>query len=124
MPAETTTTTAGPDPFTIPSDPADIDEAYVEAVLTELEHINGDALRLAVTEGLSPRITDLITSIHSPESAALELQAAVPARGRELLGEDQDGAGDRHPRHGDEEKGERYVPGKHGFRIGRNRRAP
>jgi hypothetical protein len=72
--AETTTTTVAPDPFTVPADPADIDEAYVEAVLTELERINGDALRLAVSEGLSPAITELIRSIHSPESASLELQ--------------------------------------------------
>lgn len=70
----TTTTTTPPDPFTVPADPADIDEAYVEAVLTELERINGDALRLAVSEGLSPAITELIRSIHSPDSAALELQ--------------------------------------------------
>ena len=52
--------------------------------------------------------------------AALELQAAVPARGRELLGEDEHGARDRHPGHADEEKRKRDVPGKHASRIGRN----
>lgn len=75
--AETTTTTAAPDPFTVPEDPADIDEAYVEAVLAELERINGDALRLAVSEGLSPRITELIQSIYTPERAAEELDVLV-----------------------------------------------
>jgi len=76
---ETTTTTAAPDPFTVPSDPADIDEAYVEAVLTELERINGDALRLAVSEGLSPQITELIRSIYEPTRAATEFDLLVDA---------------------------------------------
>jgi hypothetical protein len=49
---------------------------------------------------------------------ALQLHAAVAARGRELLGEDEHRAGDRHPSHADEEKGERYVPGQHASRIG------
>jgi Diguanylate cyclase, GGDEF domain len=56
--------------------------------------------------------------------ATLELEPAIPARGRELLGEDEHGAGDRHPGHGDEQESERYVPGQHVFRIGRKRPAP
>lgn len=68
--AETTTTTSAPDPFTVPDDPTDIDEAYVEAVLTELERINGDALRLAISEGLSPAVSDLLLSIYEPELGA------------------------------------------------------
>ena len=54
-PDSTTTTTSAPeetttsvDPFTVPDE---ITVEYVEAVLTELEKINGDALRLGVAEG-------------------------------------------------------------------------
>lgn len=72
-----TTTTAAPDPFTVPADPADIDEAYVEAVLTELERINGDALRLAVSEGLSPAVSDLILSVFNADLAVLQVQILV-----------------------------------------------
>ena len=57
-----TTTTAAPDPFTVPADPADIDEAYVEAVLAELERINGDALRLMISDGASPAVREMIES--------------------------------------------------------------
>jgi hypothetical protein len=76
---EMTTTTAAPDPFTVPADPADIDEAYVAAVLTELERINGDALRLAVSEGLSPTITEMITSANDADQASHELDTLVNA---------------------------------------------
>jgi hypothetical protein len=75
--AETTTTTSAPDPFTVPDDPADIDEAYVEAVLAELEHINGDALRLAVSEGLSPEVRELIESANAFDQAAREIETMV-----------------------------------------------
>jgi hypothetical protein len=69
-----TTTTVAPDPFSVPEDPADIDAAYIEAVLAELERINGDALRLAVSEGLSPTISELLQSIYTPELFATEIQ--------------------------------------------------
>ena len=40
----TTTTAPPPDPSVIPADPADIDEAYVEAVLAELFQVDGEVL--------------------------------------------------------------------------------
>jgi hypothetical protein len=60
-PPSTTTapedTTTSVDPFTVPDE---ITVEYVEAVLTELEKINGDALRLAIAEGFSADVTDLL----------------------------------------------------------------
>jgi hypothetical protein len=84
--APETTTTAAPDPFVVPDDPADIDEAYVEAVLRELERINGDALRLAVSEGLSPRITELIESIYEPSLAGDQLELLARSAGEGFPG--------------------------------------
>lgn len=66
---EPPTTITTVDPFTVPDDPADITEAYVEAVLRELERINGDALRLAIAEGMSPAVADLLLAIGSPDFA-------------------------------------------------------
>lgn len=74
-PSTTTSTTAAPevDPTVIPDDPADIDEAYVEAVLEEHNRVIGDALRLQL-EGADPKeIVDRYNAIYVPEVADLEL---------------------------------------------------
>jgi hypothetical protein len=70
----TTTTTTAPeatttsvDPFTVPDE---ITVEYVEAVLTELEKINGDALRLAVAEGFSAEVTDLLETVFDGQPLA------------------------------------------------------
>ncbi len=74
---EATTTTAAPDPFSIPEDPEDIDAAYVEAVLAELERINGDALRLAISEGLSPQARELLESTYTRELGGVLISVLV-----------------------------------------------
>ena len=60
-------TTTSIDPFTVPDE---ITVEYVEAVLTELERINGDALRLAMAEGMSPEVSSLLLSIYTEDLAA------------------------------------------------------
>ena len=77
--ASTTSTTAAPevDPTVIPDDPADIDEAYVEAVLAEHNRVIGDALRLQL-EGADPKeIVDRYNAVYVPEVADALLSSVL-----------------------------------------------
>lgn len=75
----TTTTTEPVDPTTVPDE---ITEPYVQAVLDELYAIEGDAIRLAVEEGLvTGEVLELLSTIYGEseqrEVANLLLDAAT-----------------------------------------------
>ena len=77
-PTTTTDTSAGTaaDPRVIPSDPADITPAYVEAVLRELYAIQRDALRLAMREGaVTAEVINLLERINTPKRSLAEINA-------------------------------------------------
>jgi len=90
-----TTTTADPppDPSVIPDDPADIDEEYVEAVLTELFHLDGEVIRIAQRDGASPELSDRTTAIFVGHVAEAQLQALADAVATDFEGY-SDPAGD------------------------------
>lgn len=70
--APTTSTTAEEeevDPFTVPDDPAEITEAYVEAVINEHNRVIGDALRIQLEGGDPKEIIDRYNAIYVPEVA-------------------------------------------------------
>lgn len=70
------TTTTSVDPFTVPDE---ITVEYVEAVLTELEKINGDALRLAMADGVTPAVAELIQPIYVPDLLAFRMNTLLAA---------------------------------------------
>lgn len=63
----TTSTTAPADPFAVPDDPADIDEAYVERVINEHNRIIGDALRIELAGGDAKEIVDRYNAVYVRE---------------------------------------------------------
>ncbi|MEX2659756.1 MAG: hypothetical protein WD232_08665 [Acidimicrobiales bacterium] len=71
-----TTTTEAVDPFTVPDDPADITEEYVEAVINEHNRVIGDALRIQLEGGDPKEIIDRYNAIYVPEVADRRLTAA------------------------------------------------
>lgn len=73
----TTTTTEPVDPFAIPSDPADIDPAYVERVINEHSRILGDALRIQLADGDPNEIIARYNAVYIPEIADLQLNFAL-----------------------------------------------
>lgn len=64
-----TTTTEPVDPFAVPSDPADIDPAYVERVINEHNRIIGDALRIELAGGDAKEIVDRYNAVYVPQVA-------------------------------------------------------
>jgi hypothetical protein len=62
------------DPYTVPDDPADIDEAYVQAVLDELDALDGEMFRIVVRE----------REITEEAEALLNAVYEEPARSEEL----------------------------------------
>jgi hypothetical protein len=75
----TTTTEPPPDPTVIPEDPADIDEEYVEAVLAELFHLEGEVLRIAQRDGASPELSERLLAIYEGDVEETRLQLLVEA---------------------------------------------
>lgn len=68
-PTTTSTTTVPADPFAVPDDPDDIDEAYVERVINEHNRIIGDALRIELAGGDAKEIVDRYNAVFVPEVA-------------------------------------------------------
>jgi hypothetical protein len=70
-----TTTTVPEDPWAVPEE---IDEAYVQRVLQELYRLDGDALRIAVREGIvTEEVIEIVRSVYVP--------GELPYRLNELL---------------------------------------
>jgi hypothetical protein len=70
-----TTTTEPDDPWAVPDD---IDEAYVQRVLTELYRLDGEATRLAISEGVvTDQVIELVRHVFVDELAAAHLNALV-----------------------------------------------
>lgn len=70
-----TATTEPEDPWAVPED---IDEAYVQRVLTELYRLDGEARRIAVREGMvTEEVIELVQRVYAPKGAA--------ERGNELI---------------------------------------
>ena len=71
------TTTEPTDPWAVPDE---IDEAYVQRVLTKLYEIEGDARRIAVREGLvTEEVLNLLNSIYSEDRAIFIINSFAEA---------------------------------------------
>jgi hypothetical protein len=89
-PPTTTSTTARPiDPAVIPTDPADIDEAYVQAVVDALFKVDAKATEIFVeTQRLEPEAIEYLRAIYVPEEVDRQINIwgqDLALRGDELL---------------------------------------
>ncbi len=77
----TTSTVARPvDVAVIPEDPADIDEAYVQAVVDALFAVDAQATKILVeTQQLDEEAIDILRSIYVPDELAQQLDGWVQA---------------------------------------------
>lgn len=79
--ATTTPPTAPPlgaDPFAVPATADAITETYVEAVLNELSRLDGDALRMAFTEGLvTQEALAILEEVFAAEYFQLQVDSLV-----------------------------------------------
>jgi hypothetical protein len=88
-PPTTTSTTARPiDPAVIPTDPADIDEAYVQVVVDALFEVDAKATEIFVeTRRLEPAAIEYLRAIYVPEEVdrQINIWGQTLARGSETL---------------------------------------
>lgn len=61
--------TEAPDPYAIPDDPADIDEAYVQRVVDALYEVDGEATSLFLADaGVTDEAVDRLRAVYSGET--------------------------------------------------------